>query len=286
MKNNHKASILVIDDDKIVLRSIRTTLESHGFYVIEAEDGIKGLELFSKERPNLVLVDLLMEKMSGIEVISAIKEVFPDIPIVVVSGTGMISDVIESVHKGAWDYVVKPIEDDGILLHAIQNSLDKAKLIRENREYQENIVARTAELETLLDSIGAQVWYLKDAETYGAVNKVYADFLGYEKKDLQNNKLIDRIHRIDALSCIEDNKKVFASGKQQITEKWVTRIDDEKRLLVITKTPKLDALGNVEFVACSGIDITERKLVEEALKKAPLQQNLWAISGSGSLPIV
>jgi two-component system sensor histidine kinase/response regulator len=262
MKNNHKASILVIDDDKIVLRSIGTTLESHGFYVIEAEDGRKGLELFSKERPNLVLVDLLMEKMSGIEAISAMKEVSPDIPIVVVSGTGMISDVIESVHKGAWDYVVKPIENDGILLHAIQNSLDKAKLIRENREYQENIVARTAELETLLDSIGAQVWYLKDAETYGAVNKVYADFLGYEKKDLQNNKLIDRIHRIDALSCIEDNKKVFASGKQQITEKWVTRIDDEKRLLVITKTPKLDALGNVEFVARSGIDITERKMVE------------------------
>ncbi len=270
MKDDHKVSILVIDDDKTVLRSIRTSLEANGFYVIEAEDGRKGLELFAKERPNLVLVDLLMEKMSGIEVISAMKEVSPDIPIVVVSGTGMISDVIESVRQGAWDYVVKPIEDDGILLHAIQNSLDKARLIRENREYQENIVVRTAELETLFDTIGAQVWYLKDAETYGAVNKVYANFLGYDKQDLQNSKLIDRIPRIDVLSCIEDNKKVFASGKQQITEKWVTRNDDEKRLFVITKTPKLDTFGDVEFVACSGIDITERKMVEEALKKAKI----------------
>ena len=115
----------------------------------------------------------------------------------------------------------------------------------------------------LLDNINAQVWYLKDVETYGVVNKAHADFLNVKKEELQDKSLGDILSSIEAETCREGNRQVFDEKKQIKTEEWLANGNGEQRLLAITKTPKLDENGEVAFVVCSAEDITEHKQKEQ-----------------------
>jgi PAS domain S-box-containing protein len=141
---------MTIDDEQVVRDSIKFYLEDYDFNVLEAENGKIGLEIFRNEHPDLVLVDLRMPEVDGLDVLRAVRETSPDTPIIVVSGTGVISDVIEALRLGAWDYLLKPIEDMSILLYSVNQSLERARLIKENKAYQdyleEEVALRTREI--------------------------------------------------------------------------------------------------------------------------------------------
>ncbi len=145
------ALILTIDDEASIRESFRHYLEDYDYRVIEAADGQAGVELFRRHRPDLILVDLRMPELDGLEVLDIISKESPETPILVVSGTGIISDAIEAIHRGTWNYLLKPIEDLSILKHAIEKGLERARLIRENREYrtqlEEKVALRTRQLE-------------------------------------------------------------------------------------------------------------------------------------------
>jgi PAS domain S-box-containing protein len=125
---------------------------------------------------------------------------------------------------------------------------------------------RLEEQTLLLDNIETQIWYLTDAETCGAVNKARADFLGLEKENLEGTGLYDIVGTEEAKVRIAGNREVFENKKQVHTEDWVKNGKGETRLLAITKTPKLDDTGNVEYVICAAEDITERKRAEDRIK--------------------
>ncbi len=139
MSPETQPAILTIDDDQSVRESLANFLEDFGFEVLQAGDGEEGLEVFAAHRPDLVLVDLRMPRMDGLQVLARVRETAPEIPIMVVSGAGDIRDVVEALRRGAWDYLVKPIQDMNILLHSVQTCLDRARLLRQNREYQKSL---------------------------------------------------------------------------------------------------------------------------------------------------
>jgi two-component system, cell cycle sensor histidine kinase and response regulator CckA len=118
---------------------------------LEAENGRVGLELFRREHPDIVVVDLRMPEMDGLDVLSSVRKISPDTPVIMMSGTGVMRDVVEALRKGAWNYILKPIEDLSVLQHALENALEQARLIRESRLYQEHLEEevnrRTRELE-------------------------------------------------------------------------------------------------------------------------------------------
>jgi DNA-binding NtrC family response regulator len=87
----------------------------------------------------VVLVDLGMPGISGLEVIQTLAEEVPETPVVVLSGTGVMADAIGAIRKGARDYVMKPVEDMGALEHAVKNVLERAKLKEEGRRYREHL---------------------------------------------------------------------------------------------------------------------------------------------------
>ncbi len=144
------ATLLTIDDEEVIRRSFQAYLEDSGFRVLQAQNGRVGLEVFREHRPDIILVDLRMPEMDGLEVLATVVREAPEIPIIVVSGTGMIQDAIEALRLGAWDYVLKPVEDLGILEHCVRRALERAKLLKENKAYRENLEnlvrRRTAEL--------------------------------------------------------------------------------------------------------------------------------------------
>lgn len=145
------ALILLIDDDVNIRNSFRFFLEREGHNIIEAENGALGVELFDQKNPDLVVVDLHMPVMDGFGVLKAVTEKSPDTSIIVVSGNDVIEDAVKAVQMGAWDYLLKPIYEFSALTHAVENGLERSRLIRENKAYQENlekeVVKRTQELE-------------------------------------------------------------------------------------------------------------------------------------------
>ncbi len=111
MPEKQDYKILVIDDEEYILDSYKHYLGDLDYTVFTAENGRIGLDLHAEHEPDLVIVDLRMPIVDGMDVLREIKKSTPDTPVIVVSGTGVISDVIEALRIGAWDYMLKPIED-------------------------------------------------------------------------------------------------------------------------------------------------------------------------------
>ncbi len=150
------ATVLLVEDDNTVRQSIRIYFEDSGFSIVEASDGLEALDIFRAQMPDLVLTDLMMPRLNGIELITALKNENPDTPIIVVSGKGSLEDAIQAVRQGAWDYVTKPIFDMTALELIVTRALERAHLIRENRAYQQHleqvILERTAASERLSEA--------------------------------------------------------------------------------------------------------------------------------------
>jgi len=167
--------------------------------------------------------------------------------------------------------------------------------ITERKQAEEALKRKSEEQALLLDNIQTRIWYLKDPETYGAVNKAHAEFLGKKKEELENKNLYEIYSKEEAEVCISGNREVFEKKIQLHTEEWVTNAKGEKRLMDIIKSPKLDENGNVEYVVCSAHDITERKQAEEALLESEkrfrnladlLPQTVFEMDERGNLTFV
>jgi len=143
--------ILVIDDERVIRESVRNYLEDYDYRVIEAENGRVGLEMFDKNKPDLIMVDLRMPEVDGLEVLANVTKRHQDVPVIIMSGTGVIGDAVEALRLGAWNYLLKPVEDLSVLKHAVENALERSRLLTQNRAYQEHleieVSRRTREVE-------------------------------------------------------------------------------------------------------------------------------------------
>ncbi|MBF0381274.1 MAG: response regulator [Magnetococcales bacterium] len=149
--------ILTIDDEPGIRETFRDFLEDLDYEVIEGENGRHGLEIFKKELPDLVLLDLRMPEIDGLEVLAKLKEESPNTPIIIVSGTGVIGDAIRALNLGAWDYILKPVVDLGVLRHSVEKVLDRARLIQENLAYQENLEEQVSKRTAQLHQANAEI---------------------------------------------------------------------------------------------------------------------------------
>ncbi|MGD9098534.1 MAG: sigma-54-dependent Fis family transcriptional regulator [Desulfobacterales bacterium] len=137
--------ILAIDDEPVVRDSIAAYLEDSGFEVLQAGDGQEGLQKLREAAPELILLDLRMPEMDGLEFLEIMKQEAPDTPVIVVSGTGVLQDAIEALRAGAHDFVTKPILDMAVLEHAVKGALERARLRSENLRYREHLEAEIAQ---------------------------------------------------------------------------------------------------------------------------------------------
>ena len=154
------STILVIDDDTIVRESIVAYLQGIGFKTHEAENGQQGLHIFRDCHPDLILCDLRMPVMDGLTMLSQVRSEVSDIPFIVVSGAGVMTDVVEALHLGASDFLVKPIVDLEVLEYAIHRALEKAQLLMENKRYR-------ASLEEAINSLKSSLTLLQEDQKAG-----------------------------------------------------------------------------------------------------------------------
>src|SRR5215208_183309 len=136
-----KSRILVIDDEGAIRDSLRMTLEYEGYEFMGAATGQEGLALAEREAPDLVLLDVKMPGMDGLEVLERLRHVNDAVPVVVVSGHGTISTAVEATKKGAFDFIEKPFASERILV-SLRNALDHRQLRDENRTLKKAVEVR------------------------------------------------------------------------------------------------------------------------------------------------
>ncbi|PLY00183.1 MAG: Fis family transcriptional regulator [Desulfuromonas sp.] len=131
-------TILIIDDEENIRKSLVGILQDEGFTPMVAENGEKGLEMVRMEGPDLVLLDIWMPGMDGIETLKKIKAETPDQPVVMMSGHGTIETAVKATKHGAFDFIEKPLSLEKVL-HSIQQAAKMNELVEENRALKETI---------------------------------------------------------------------------------------------------------------------------------------------------
>jgi two-component system nitrogen regulation response regulator NtrX len=126
------ANILIIDDEKAIRKTLTEILSFEGYKIDEASDGEEGLKKFSDKNYDLVLCDIKMPKLDGIEFLEKAKELNADVPIIMISGHGNIDTAVEAVKKGAFDYISKP-PDLNRLLITLRNATEKQDLVTQTK---------------------------------------------------------------------------------------------------------------------------------------------------------
>jgi serine phosphatase RsbU (regulator of sigma subunit) len=147
------SDILIIDDDSAIREMLARYLRSRGYNAWTASEGRSGIAMCRDAAPHAVLCDLRMPGMDGLAVLAELTRDFPELPVLVVSGTGDLADAIQTLKLGAWDYVTKPIEDLDVLDHAVTKALERARLRAENRAYREHLERVNAQLQRSLHQL-------------------------------------------------------------------------------------------------------------------------------------
>jgi DNA-binding NtrC family response regulator len=132
------AKILVIDDEKSIRDTLKEILEYEDHKVDIAEDGEEGLELFKCKKYEIVLLDIKMPKKDGIEVLEEIFAHATDVPVIMISGHANIDTAVESIKKGAYDFIEKPLDLNRLLV-TIRNAMDKTSLIKETKTLKRQV---------------------------------------------------------------------------------------------------------------------------------------------------
>jgi DNA-binding NtrC family response regulator len=131
------ARILVIDDERAIRNALREILEYEKYQVDEAEDGPSGIDWVSKESYDVILCDIKMPKMDGIEVLEIIQKT-TDAPVVMISGHGTIETAVEAIRKGAYDFIAKPLDLNRLLI-TLRNAMDKSRLVTETKALKRKV---------------------------------------------------------------------------------------------------------------------------------------------------
>ncbi len=182
------ANILVIDDEKSIRNTLKEVLEYENHTIDMASDGEEGLEKFKSNQYEIVLLDIKMPGMDGTEVLDNIVAESPDVPVIMISGHGNIDTAVESIKKGAYDFIEKPLDLNRLLI-TIRNALDKSHLITETKVLKRK------------------------------VSKTY-DMVGESPAMKKVKEMIDRVAQTDA--------KVLITGKNGTGKELVARWLHEK----------------------------------------------------------
>ncbi|MBL4668090.1 MAG: sigma-54-dependent Fis family transcriptional regulator [Flavobacteriales bacterium] len=149
------ASILIIDDERPIRNTLKEILEYEKFKVDEAEDGLAGLEKIKAGKYDLIMCDIKMPKMDGIEVLEKAVDLGIDTPIVMISGHGTIETAVEALKKGAYDFISKPLDLNRLLV-TVRNAVDRKELVQETKKLRRKVSGGKGETDIVGESEGVK----------------------------------------------------------------------------------------------------------------------------------
>lgn len=255
----NQAKILIIDDEPTMRTKLKKLLSSEGYEVYEAESGLQGLEIFERETPRVVLVDLRLPDMDGIGVLKRIKEKSPKTGVIIITGQGDMKTAIEALGLGAFNYITKPLEYDELSLN-IQRALDIQEMQRKLDDYVRSLEIAVQERERELSlrkkaeeqerQLAIQAVQAAEVEKKRAAELEKA----YEELSATQAKLI-QMEKLSALG------QLSAGLAHEINNPLAVISSLAQYLLELLEGIKLSQIDHAQFVECLE---SLRKIVQES----------------------
>lgn len=231
--------ILIVDDEEAIREVVATLLESQGYRCAAVANGRLAVDYLRDHPVDLVLSDMIMPEMGGMQLLAWMRTHHQDFPVIMVTAMHDVSTALEAIRRGAYDYVLKPFEKDR-LFTSVRRALEHRRLVLENRNYQRNleklVEERTAQLQHALDQLEESydetlealggALDLKDAETEGHCKRVTAFTIAIAKAMKVEHGLLSQISRAAFLHDI---------GKMAIPDRILRKpgplTDDERTIM-------------------------------------------------------
>jgi len=288
--------LLLVDDEEGIRKVLGISLSDSGYTVFTAENGEEALAIFRKETPPIVLTDIKMPGMDGIELLQKIKHENPDTEVIMITGHGDLDLAIKSLKYQAIDFVTKPINDD-VLEIALNRANEKIRMRRQLREYTENLEALVREKSAKLVEVERQVAVGQAVEGLSsAMRDIAGDLEGgltYFNEmpcfvSVHNPKLqiiaVNQLYKErlgDKVGCNSWDvyaaktgasfkcpaEKTFKTGKGLRTKATVITSNGDKAPVIVHAAPIRNQDGDVELVVEISADITEVKRLREELHR-------------------
>jgi len=287
--------ILLADDEEGIRKVLGISLTDSGYDVITAENGEEALEIFRRVKPSIVLTDIKMPGMDGIELLQKIKQEDPDTEVIMITGHGDMDLAIKSLKYEATDFVTKPINDD-ILEIALKRAHEKMDMRRQLREYTENLEELVRKQSAQLVDIERQAAVGQVVESLsGAIRDIAGDldgdiryfnempcFVAIHNRDLKvvatnqlyKSRLGDKVGKRswEIYKTEEHDKHVcpvartFDSGQGQRSREIITYLDGSQFSAMVHTAPIRDSRGDLELVLEISADIPEVERLQEELR--------------------
>lgn len=280
---NDNMILLTIDDEESVRSSVAAFFEDCGFNVIQASGGQEGIDMIASIRPDVVVTDLRMPNVDGLEVVDAVRLLDDNLPVIVLSGTGVLSDAIDALRRGAWDYLSKPVVDMVELELIVARCIDRARLERENRDQHENLELlvrqRTADLRKLSTAVEQSANSVVITDVNGIieyVNSKFTEVSGYSREEVigKNPRILKSDKQPD--SYYVDLWRTISSGREWQGEHCNKTKDGRQYWESSSIAPVKDETGAITSYVAIKEDISGRKRHEEQLY---YQANFDALTG-------
>lgn len=222
-------SVLLVDDEKSILKTLSFNLSKQGYKVETASSGEEGIEKFKRIEPDLVVTDLMMEGIDGIQVLETVKRIKRDTMVIVLTGYGSMNTVLKALRLGAYDYLQKPCDRSELSLK-VANCLEKQDLARRVDSLTLDLVTANSQLmgkmEVIRQNEKKLKYYAKELERS---NKDLESFAGIASHDLQEPLI--KILRFSELILDSDTKKSdkerdYLERMNKAAERMITLIDD------------------------------------------------------------
>ncbi|MBI5186994.1 MAG: response regulator [Nitrospinae bacterium] len=265
-----KKNLLVVDDDEDIRALLEAYLTGKGFNVIAAGSGKEGLEKYQADFDGLVITDLDMPEMDGIEFLKRLKEIDPDCIGIILTGKGCAETCITSLRDGlAYDYLLKPLENMDLLLTACQRAWEKKDLEFHNRDLMDSLKKSNEDLQlaskVFENAVEGIIVTDRDA-VIQKVNPSFTSITGYGVGEAVGKKTsILKSDRHDK-AFFEDMWKALLSSGQWQGRIWNRRKNGEAFLIRLTITSVKDASGRTTHYSCIFYDITENKKEQDHIK--------------------
>lgn len=151
----NETKILVVDDEKIAVKNLEHILKKEGYDVIGTSSGINALKLLDEQKFDVILTDLRMEKVDGLQILEKCRNDHPDSEVILITGYATLESAVDAMKKGAFHYIAKPFKLD-LVRNIIKEAVEKVKLKKENKELREQIESFQGKVKIITQNIAMQ----------------------------------------------------------------------------------------------------------------------------------
>lgn len=284
------AKILIVDDEVSILNMMKMTLQVDGYEVLTSTNGPEALKIFHNEAPDVVLLDVRMPGMNGIEVLGRIKEMNPDAEVIIISGHGDMEMAVECLRKEASNFLTKPVSDE-LLTLSIKRSLEKVALKKKLKQYTRNLetLVREANLELerayqfreniIENSPDAIVCIRKGGEII-IFNSAAERLTGYKKEEVIGKmNIVDLYPPGGARKIMKDLKSSDYGGKDILQKRQVTLIDKQGQEIPVYISAAILYENGIEAGSVGVFtDLREKLKLEKQLLRSEKLSSLGKLS--------